>query len=341
MRSGSPVAPHDDADVLTHAELPRFVAESYSTPFMRQHAGESAVHPHGRQGAVRHRPGPAVARHVQQLPRVLGAAGRGHRARACGIHGRDPAPPAVLRPTALRLRHARHRRTAVASDHPDAATLRFAAGVPDRRAGAELRGRVPRRARSTCSPTTTTPADCPSRRCCSREFLERQRYQPPPLPTRERSCTVTATTRPVLGMDAEVALLKRWASTTNVLDSGCCGMAGSFGFDAGNYDVSMRSGRTRAAARSARPRPRHAHRHQRVQLPGADRAEHGPDRRPPRRAPRSGRGRAPRAVRRARSAGVAPSGGGAGASTVCLRDPSVGTSRSPRPSGRSPHSSRL
>ena len=43
-------------------------------------------------------------------------------------------------------------------------------------------------------------------------------------------------------MDAEVALLKRMGVDYDVLDSGCCGMAGSFGFAADNYDVSMRVG---------------------------------------------------------------------------------------------------
>ena len=43
-------------------------------------------------------------------------------------------------------------------------------------------------------------------------------------------------------MDAEVALLKRMGVDHEVLDSGCCGMAGSFGFAADHYEVSMRVG---------------------------------------------------------------------------------------------------
>ena len=43
----------------------------------------------------------------------------------------------------------------------------------------------------------------------------------------------------VLKMDAEVAVLKSLGLDFEVLDSGCCGMAGSFGFTREKYDVSM------------------------------------------------------------------------------------------------------
>ena len=43
----------------------------------------------------------------------------------------------------------------------------------------------------------------------------------------------------VLGMDDEKALLKRLFDDFEVLDSGCCGMAGSFGFEEEKYDVSV------------------------------------------------------------------------------------------------------
>ncbi len=58
------------------------------------------------------------------------------------------------------------------------------------------------------------------------EFLERQRYEPPPLPVRalvHGHCHH----KTVLGMDAELALLKRMHVETETIDSGCCGMAGS------------------------------------------------------------------------------------------------------------------
>ena len=46
----------------------------------------------------------------------------------------------------------------------------------------------------------------------------------------------------VIGMDAEVAVLKRMGVDHTVLDSGCCGMAGSFGFSDTNYAISTRVG---------------------------------------------------------------------------------------------------
>jgi Fe-S oxidoreductase len=43
----------------------------------------------------------------------------------------------------------------------------------------------------------------------------------------------------ILGEHAEVELMKRAGIDADVLDSGCCGLAGNFGFEAGHYDVSM------------------------------------------------------------------------------------------------------
>uniref|UniRef100_A0ABX1MYG6 FAD-binding protein n=2 Tax=Aromatoleum buckelii TaxID=200254 RepID=A0ABX1MYG6_9RHOO len=44
----------------------------------------------------------------------------------------------------------------------------------------------------------------------------------------------------VIGMDAEAAVLKKLGLDYEILDSGCCGMAGAFGFEKDKYDVSMR-----------------------------------------------------------------------------------------------------
>jgi FAD/FMN-containing dehydrogenase/Fe-S oxidoreductase len=45
----------------------------------------------------------------------------------------------------------------------------------------------------------------------------------------------------VLGEDSDVKLLERAGVDVDVLDSGCCGLAGNFGFEEGHYDVSMAS----------------------------------------------------------------------------------------------------
>ncbi|CAN5459567.1 hypothetical protein BH18ACT8_BH18ACT8_16460 [soil metagenome] len=43
----------------------------------------------------------------------------------------------------------------------------------------------------------------------------------------------------VMSFDADRALLERSGVEVDVLDSGCCGLAGNFGFERGHYDVSI------------------------------------------------------------------------------------------------------
>src|SRR5919198_3451341 len=59
----------------------------------------------------------------------------------------------------------------------------------------------------------------------------------------------------IMGMDAEQKLLERMGLDFEVLDSGCCGMAGSFGFEHDHYDISVAIGERRLlpAAREASP----------------------------------------------------------------------------------------
>jgi FAD/FMN-containing dehydrogenase/Fe-S oxidoreductase len=66
-------------------------------------------------------------------------------------------------------------------------------------------------------------------------------YTPPRLPQRvlvHGHCHHQA----VAKMDGEEALVRDMADAVERLDSGCCGMAGSFGFEASHYDVSMQVG---------------------------------------------------------------------------------------------------
>ncbi len=46
----------------------------------------------------------------------------------------------------------------------------------------------------------------------------------------------------LMGMDSEIAMLHKMGIETQLLDSGCCGMAGSFGFEKDKYDVSVKCG---------------------------------------------------------------------------------------------------
>jgi Fe-S oxidoreductase len=67
-------------------------------------------------------------------------------------------------------------------------------------------------------------------------------WQPPRLDRRalvQRHCHHQA----VMGFDCERRLIDRLGIDAEIADSGCCGMAGSFGYEAGDhYDVSMRCG---------------------------------------------------------------------------------------------------
>lgn len=46
----------------------------------------------------------------------------------------------------------------------------------------------------------------------------------------------------IMGIDCETELIRRMGVDLSVLDSGCCGMAGSFGFEKEKYDVSVACG---------------------------------------------------------------------------------------------------
>jgi Fe-S oxidoreductase len=75
------------------------------------------------------------------------------------------------------------------------------------------------------------------------EFLNRQAgdYRPPQLRGKalvHGHCHHKA----VMKMDDEVKCLEKLGLDLHVIDSGCCGMAGSFGFEREHYDISMAVG---------------------------------------------------------------------------------------------------
>ena len=74
------------------------------------------------------------------------------------------------------------------------------------------------------------------------EFLEKENYRPPKL---ERKAVVHGHChhKAIMGMSDEEKVLKKLGLDYEVLDSGCCGMAGSWGYEKGeHYDVSMKAG---------------------------------------------------------------------------------------------------
>lgn len=70
------------------------------------------------------------------------------------------------------------------------------------------------------------------------EFLVRQGWEPPRL---EGAAVVQGHChhQAVMGMSADRLLLDRLGLDWRLLDSGCCGMAGAFGFEKDHYEVSM------------------------------------------------------------------------------------------------------
>ncbi len=75
------------------------------------------------------------------------------------------------------------------------------------------------------------------------EFLE-QKAPDFPIPKLSRKAVVHGHChhKSVLGFQAEQKVLERLGLDFEVLDSGCCGMAGAFGFEKEHYEISMRCG---------------------------------------------------------------------------------------------------
>ncbi len=60
----------------------------------------------------------------------------------------------------------------------------------------------------------------------------------------------------VMGFDDDLAVMASAGIDTDLLDAGCCGLAGNFGFERGHYEVSMAVGEQALlpAVRNADPR---------------------------------------------------------------------------------------
>jgi Fe-S oxidoreductase len=72
------------------------------------------------------------------------------------------------------------------------------------------------------------------------EFLEQHApdWEPPPL-RRKALVHGHCHQKAIMGMSAEEKLYKRMGLDATLLDSGCCGLAGSFGFEAEHHDISV------------------------------------------------------------------------------------------------------
>jgi Fe-S oxidoreductase len=75
------------------------------------------------------------------------------------------------------------------------------------------------------------------------EFLEKKApHFRPPLLHRRAIVHAHCHHRAIMKVDAECSILQKMGLDFEMPDSGCCGMAGSFGFERDRYEVSMRIG---------------------------------------------------------------------------------------------------
>lgn len=74
------------------------------------------------------------------------------------------------------------------------------------------------------------------------EFIDKHHLQLPRLENRKALVQVHCHHKSVMKADAEQKLLKQLGIDFEILDSGCCGMAGGFGYEADHYDVSVAVG---------------------------------------------------------------------------------------------------
>ncbi|MBD3782591.1 MAG: FAD-binding protein [Micrococcales bacterium] len=237
---------HGDGPPLRHRDSARFRGESYTTPTMQRGGLRPTLHPHGADAPIEtdrvvlwpdtfnnYLESSVLEATVEVLEHAGYEVSVPSRPLCCG----RPLYDAGMLTTAKRLWR------------QVLDTLR-----DDIRAGVPVVGVEPSCVAAFRDELVgLMPDDADARRLSEQtfilsEFLERQRYQPPRLPVDavvQMHCHHVA----ALGTDAEEAVLSRMGVSADVLDAGCCGLAGSFGFSADKYDVSVRVGERKMAPR--------------------------------------------------------------------------------------------
>ena len=92
------------------------------------------------------------------------------------------------------------------------------------------------------SERTRLPKSCASQTLLLSEFLEKHLATYPSHGEGKALVQGHCHHKSVLKFDAENSVLKKLGLDADVLASGCCGMAGSFGFESDKYDVSVAIG---------------------------------------------------------------------------------------------------
>lgn len=230
---------HSGEQVLAHAGSDRFRGPNYSTPSMQRSGMRATLHPHGSDAPLN------VDRVIlwpDTFNNYLESSNLDAAVTVLADAGYDvslpPRPLCCGRP----LYDAGMLRTAKRLWGQILDTLReeIRAGIPivgvEPSCVAAFRDELP----------GLFPDDADAQRLSVQtfllsEFLERQRYQPPTVDG-DALVHLHCHHKAVIGGDAEEALLRRTGMPHETLDAGCCGLAGSFGFDAKKYDVSVRVG---------------------------------------------------------------------------------------------------
>ena len=93
----------------------------------------------------------------------------------------------------------------------------------------------------TSSRTIIAPPACASKPFSSAISSPgtRPNYQPPSLPGQSIILHGHCHQKSLMKMNSEVELLRRTGAEVQLLDSGCCGMAGPFGFEREKFEVSQ------------------------------------------------------------------------------------------------------
>ena len=105
------------------------------------------------------------------------------------------------------------------------------------------------------------------------EFLSRQDYKPPVL-NRDIVVHGHCHQKAIISLDAEKKLFEAMGAKAEILDDGCCGMAGSFGFEQHKYDLSMQIYEHKLGPHLREMPSRKAGRRRRIQLQDPDRTGH-------------------------------------------------------------------
>ena len=252
------------AGIDRRRELPPFAAETLQHWFGRRRAARNG----GTRGD-----GAAVAGHVHQPRSTRTSAGRRSRCWrppaggcamppepvCCGLTwistGQLDVAKRVLRRTVRTLRRPRR------------------AGRPGGRPGTQLHRGVPRRDAAELFPDDQDVRPADGRRrvrspsCCTEHTPG---WQPPRLDRVRRSSRRTATSTPSSATTPTRRCCARRACEPTRLDSGCCGLAGNFGFEPGHYDVSIACAERVLLPAVRGVRRGHRGPRGRVQLPHAD-----------------------------------------------------------------------